>query len=67
MSCFHASGVFDDAHQPPNMMPDQSDPTVPYSCLFKTYNHHLWYHYSTLNLQNRSRRKLSQFAKIEPT
>jgi hypothetical protein len=28
MSCFHASGVFDDAHQPPNVMPDQSDPTV---------------------------------------
>jgi hypothetical protein len=45
-------------------MPDQSDPTIPYSYSFKTYNHHLWYHKSTLNLQNRPRRKQSRFAKI---
>jgi hypothetical protein len=67
MSCFYASSVFEDAHQPPNVIPDQSNPTKPYSCSSKTYNHHLWYHDSILNLQNRLRQKQSQFAKMEST
>ena len=37
MFCFHASGVLYDAHQPPNVMPDQSNPTVVYSYSSETY------------------------------